>query len=71
MDRRNVARNRESMNSNFSFPVLEHPAPNCDNKNALDLAKDWMQLDQNSIVTPLVSERIATSLSHQTKKKQF
>jgi Putative homoserine kinase type II (protein kinase fold) len=45
------------MNSNFSFPVLEHPAPTCDSKNALDLAKEWMQLDQNSVATPLVSER--------------
>ena len=69
MDRRNVARNRESMNSNFSFPVLEHPAPNCDNKNALDLAKDWMQLDQNSIVTPLVSERDRNFLISSNQEK--
>ena len=69
MDRRHVARNRESMNSNFSFPVLEHPAPTCDNKNALDLAKGWMQLDQNSIVTPLVSERDRNFLISSNQEK--
>ena len=57
------------MKSNFSFPVLEHPAPNCDNKNALDLAKDWMQLDQNSIVTPLVSERDRNFLISSNQEK--
>ncbi len=57
MGRRNVARNREIMNNSFSFPVLEHPAPTCDRNKALDIAKDWMELDQNTIVTPLVSER--------------
>ena len=45
------------MNNNFSFPVLEHSAPVCDINKALDLAKNWMELDQNAIVTPLVSER--------------
>ena len=45
------------MNNNFSFPVLEHPAPACDVNKALDLAKNWTELDQNAIATPLVSER--------------
>jgi len=45
------------MNNNFSFPVLEHSAPVCDINKALDLAKNWMELDQNAIANPLVSER--------------
>ena len=45
------------MNKNVFFPVLEHSAPVCDINKALDLAKNWTNLDQNSIATPLVSER--------------
>ena len=45
------------MNKNVFFPVLEHPAPVCNINKALDLAKNWMKLDKNSIATPLVSER--------------
>ena len=45
------------MNNNLSFPVLEHPAPACDINKALDLAKNWTELDQNAIAIPLVSER--------------
>ena len=45
------------MNNNLSFPVLEHQAPVCDTNKALDLAKNWTELDQNPIATPLVSER--------------
>ena len=69
MDRRHVARNRENMKSHFSFPVLEHPAPTCDSKNALNLAKEWMQLDQNSIATPLVSERDCNFLISANQEK--
>tara|TARA_B100000676_G_scaffold287458_1_gene318006 strand:- start:1981 stop:3030 length:1050 start_codon:yes stop_codon:yes gene_type:complete len=45
------------MKNNFSFPVLEHPAPACDSKRAIDLAKSWMELDNSTTITPLVSER--------------
>ncbi len=53
------------MNKNVFFPVLEHSAPVCDTNKALDLAKNWTELDQNAIATPLVSER-AVSYTHLT-----
>ncbi len=37
--------------------MLEHPAPACDSKRAIDLAKSWMELDNSTTITPLVSER--------------
>ena len=41
----------------FSFPVLEHPAPECDTNKALELSMDWMEANDSSKITPLVSER--------------
>ena len=41
----------------FSFPVLEHPAPECDTNKALELSMDWLEANDNSKITPLVSER--------------
>ncbi|MBQ08723.1 MAG: hypothetical protein CMD96_02940 [Gammaproteobacteria bacterium] len=46
-----------NMKDSFSFPVLEHPAPGCDTNKALELATDWMETDESSKITPLVSER--------------
>ena len=45
------------MKNNFSFPVLEHPAPACNSDGAFGLAKSWMYLDKSTTITPLVSER--------------
>ena len=59
------------MNNNFSFPVLEHPAPVCDVKKALDLAKNWTELDQNAIATPLVSERDRNFLITNNEEKSI
>ena len=59
------------MNNNFSFPVLEHPAPVCDVNKALDLAKNWAELDQNAIATPLVSERDRNFLITNNEEKSI
>ena len=59
------------MNNNFSFPVLEHPAPACDVNKALDLAKNWTELDQNAIATPLVSERDRNFLITNNEEKSI
>ncbi len=42
---------------NFSFPVLEHPAPQCDTNEARELANDWIETGEDTTITPLVSER--------------
>ena len=42
---------------NFSFPVLEHPAPQCDTNEARELANEWMETNEDTTITPLVSER--------------
>ena len=42
---------------NFSFPVLEHPAPQCDTNEARELANEWMETGEDTTITPLVSER--------------
>ena len=59
------------MNNNLSFPVLEHPAPVCDVNKALDLAKNWTELDQNAIATPLVSERDRNFLISNNEEKSI
>ena len=59
------------MNNSFSFPVLEHPAPVCDVNKALDLAKNWRELDQNTIATPLVSERDRNFLITNNEEKSI
>ena len=43
--------------NNFSFPVLEHPAPQCDINEAHELASEWMETSEDTTITPLVSER--------------
>ena len=43
--------------NNFSFPVLEHPAPQCDTNEAHELASEWMETSEDTTITPLVSER--------------
>ena len=43
--------------NNFSFPVLEHPAPQCDTNEAHELASEWMEISEDTTITPLVSER--------------
>ena len=59
------------MNNNFSFPVLEHPAPVCDVNKALDLAKNWTELEQKAIATPLVSERDRNFLITNNEEKSI
>ena len=59
------------MNKNVFFPVLEHSAPVCDINKALDLAKNWTKLDQNSIATPLVSERDRNFLISNNEEKSI
>ena len=46
-----------STKDNFSFPVLEHPAPQCDTNEARELANEWMETSEDTTITPLVSER--------------
>ena len=46
-----------NIKNNFSFPVLEHPAPQCDTYEAHELASEWMEISEDTTITPLVSER--------------
>ena len=57
------------MKNNFSFPVLEHPAPACDSDRAIDLAKSWMDLDKSTAIIPLVSERDRNFLISTSEEK--
>jgi Ser/Thr protein kinase RdoA (MazF antagonist) len=57
------------MKNNFYFPALEHPAPTCDHLRALDLAKNWLELDQNAIATPFVSEKDQNFLISTSKER--
>lgn len=45
------------MKGSFSFPVLEHPAPECDINKAHELSADWAEHNESTKITPLVSER--------------
>ena len=57
------------MKNNFSFPVLEHPAPACDSDRVIDLAKSWMDLDKSTTIIPLVSERDRNFLISTSEEK--
>ena len=57
--------------NNFSFPVLEHPAPQCDTNEAHELASEWMEISEDTTITPLVSERDRNFLISTGVTKRF
>ena len=40
--------------NNFSFPVLEHPAPQCDTNEAHELASEWTEISEDTTITPIM-----------------